>query len=364
MHRDEGGGGPSVLGRMRGMKKVLVIGGTWFLGRAVVEEALARGLAVTTFNRGRSGHAVPGTETILGDRTSAEDLARLAAAGPWDAVIDTSASEQPPRVVLAGARALEAVTDRYVYISTVSVYAGWPDHPLRVGDALMDGPADADEDYGRNPPGWMGPDLYYGRQKAGAERAVLETFGPERSWILRPGVILGPGEYVGRLPWWLRRAERGGEILAPGDPDKSIQPVDVRDVADFAVDVAGRPGGGIHNVTAPMGRDTMASFLEACLRVTGGSGRLRWVPDGVLLEQGVRQWTELPLWRTHEGVWQIDSSTAYAAGLACRPLEDTVRDTWQWLTSGNEPVLHPRAAAHGIAPERETAILSAAGFTG
>ncbi|MEU4586606.1 NAD-dependent epimerase/dehydratase family protein [Kitasatospora aureofaciens] len=341
--------------------EILVIGGGWFLGTAVIEEALGRGWGVTTFNRGRSGVLLPGVRHVVGDRTSVEDLARLAAQGPWDAVIDTSAAEQPPNVVLAGVRALENATERYVYISTVSVYAGWPDHPLKVGDPVLDGPADADREYGRNPEGWRGPNLHYGRQKAGTERAVVETFGAERSCLVRPGVILGPREYVGRLPWWLRRAERGGQILAPGSASKTIQPVDVRDVARFAVDLAERPGGGVYNATAPIGRDTMSSFLGACLAVTGGKGELRWVPDEVLLEHGVRQWTEVPLWRTGEGVWRVDSEPTYAAGFRCRPLEETVRDTWEWLQAGNAPVPHPRAAALGIDADRERAILAAAG---
>ncbi|MDH6115177.1 nucleoside-diphosphate-sugar epimerase [Kitasatospora sp. MAP12-15] len=339
--------------------RILVMGGTWFLGRAVVQDALEHGWDVSTFNRGRSGPDVPGVEAIHGDRTDDDDLARLAGYGRWDAVIDTSAGEQPPRTVLAGAQALEAAADRYVYVSTASVYAGWPDQPLRVGDPLLDGPPDADEDYGRNPEGWVGPNLHYGRQKAGAERAVLAAFGDDRSWLLRPGVILGPGEYVGRLPWWLHRAERGGRILAPGNPDKGIQPVDVRDVARFVLDVAQRPGGGVHNVTAPIGRDTMARFLQSCIDATGSSSSLEWVDDGLLLEHGVEQWTELPLWRTNEGVWLIDSTTAYEAGLSCRPLVETVADTWASLQSGSLPVPHPRAAAHGIAPEKEAAILTA-----
>ncbi|MEV7121153.1 NAD-dependent epimerase/dehydratase family protein [Kitasatospora griseola] len=340
--------------------KILVLGGGWFLGRAVVEEALGRGWSVTTFNRGRSGVPLPGVQQVLGDRTSVEDLDRLATHGPWDAVIDTSTASQPPKVVLAGARALEGATERYVYVSTVSVYAGWPDQPLKVGDPLLDGPADADREYGQNPEGWRGPNLHYGRQKAGTERAVVETFGAERSWLIRPGVILGPWEYVGRLPWWLRRAERGGRILAPGTASKGIQPVDVRDVARFAVDVAERPGGGVYNATAPIGRDTMGSFLNACLAVAGGQGELQWVPDEVLLEHGVRQWTEVPLWRTGAGVWLIDSEPAYAAGFTCRPLEETVRDTWEWLRAGHLPVPHPRAATIGIDSDREKAILAAA----
>lgn len=179
--------------------------------------------------------------------------------------------------------------------------------------------------------------------------------------ILRPGVILGPGEYVGRLPWWLNRAARGGKILAPGTPDRTIQPVDVRDVATFALDRAAATEGGTYNVTAPIGRDTMGSFLTSCLEATEAAGRLVWAPDGLLAEYDVRQWTELPLWRTHAGVWQIDSSGAYAAGLSCRPLDDTVLDTWRWLRGGGTPVEHRRWAEHGIDPAKEAKILAALG---
>jgi nucleoside-diphosphate-sugar epimerase len=338
--------------------KVLVLGGTWFLGRAVAEEALRRGWEVAAFNRGRSGAVPDGVREIRGDRTVAEDLARLAGCGPWDAVVDTSASELAPRDVLAGAMQLAPVAGRYVYVSTVNAYRGWPDEPLDESSEVLDGPPDADIDYGRVPEGWNGPDWYYGRQKAGAERASVAAFGRERVAILRPGVILGPGEYVGRLPWWLRRVERGGPILAPGDPDRSIQPVDARDVAAFALDRAAGSGGGVYNVTAPVGRETMGGFLGACLEATGSFGHLVWAPDDLLIEQGVRQWTELPLWRTHAGVWRIDSANAYAAGFHSRPLTETVADTWDWLRRGGLPVEHPRWSEHGIAPEKEAKILA------
>ncbi|MFF3277309.1 NAD-dependent epimerase/dehydratase family protein [Streptomyces chrestomyceticus] len=337
--------------------RILIMGGTWFLGRAVAEEALRRGWEVCTFNRGRSGLDVPGVRALHGDRTDPQDLAALASYGPWEAVVDTSSSELPPRDVLAGARALQAVTGRYVYVSTVNAYRDWPEAPLTETSELLDGPPEADAEYGRLPDGWEGPDWYYGRQKAGAERAVLEVFGERRSVLLRPGVILGPGEYVGRLPWWLRRAERGGRILAPGDPAKSIQPVDVRDVAAFALDQAAASAGGAYNVVAPVGRETMGGLLEACLEVTGRRGKLCWVPDAFLLEQAVEQWTELPLWRTHAGVWNVASQRAQAAGLVCRPLAQTVDATWQWLRAGGVPVAHPRAAEHGLDPCEEQRLL-------
>ncbi|MFI0942382.1 NAD-dependent epimerase/dehydratase family protein [Streptomyces sp. NPDC021020] len=341
--------------------RILVMGGTWFLGKAVVDDALRRGWQVTAFTRGRSGAPAPGAESVRGDRLVAQDLARLAELGPWDAVVDTSASGLAPRDVLAGAQALKEEARQYVYVSTVSVYRGWPNEPLTEESEVLDGPPDADAGYGAMPAGWTGPDLHYGRQKAGTERAVVAAFGHARTAIVRPGVILGPGEYVGRLPWWLNRAAHGGRILAPGSPAKVIQPVDVRDVARFALDQAAAPAGGTYNVTAPVGRDTMGDLLTACLDITGASGRLAWAPDELLLGHGVRQWTELPLWRTHPGVWQIDATRAYAAGLVCRPLAETVTDTWQWLRSGGLPVDHPRWAQHGIDPAKEAKVLASLG---
>ncbi|WP_344441989.1 NAD-dependent epimerase/dehydratase family protein [Kitasatospora nipponensis] len=338
--------------------KLLVLGGTWFLGRAVVAGALARGWEVTTFTRGWSGAPVPGAAVVHGDRTDGADVARLAGLGPWDAVIDTSASELAPRTVLMGATALAPVAGRYVFVSTVNVYRGWPDEALSLESEVLDGPPEADEEYGRLPADWTGPDWYYGRQKAGAERAAVAAFGAGRVSLLRPGVILGRGEYVGRLPWWLRRAERGGEILAPGDPAKSIQPVDVRDVAAFALDQSVVSGGQVHNLAAPIGRETMGGFLTACLEATASTGRLTWVPDEVLVRSGLRQWSEIPLWRTHAGVWNIDSTSAFDAGFRSRPLRETVADTWAWLSEGNSPVPHPRWAEHGIAAEKERSILA------
>jgi 2'-hydroxyisoflavone reductase len=329
--------------------RILVLGGSWFLGRFVAEEALRRGGKVTVFNRGRSGTDVPGVRAVRGDRLVAGDLARLAESGPWDAVVDTSASELPPEAVGVAARALEAVAGRYVYVSTVNAYAGWPHQPLTEKSPLYTAP-----------PGPDAPSAeVYGRNKAAAERGVLDAFGADRSAILRPGVILGPGEYVGRLPWWLHRSRRGGRMLAPGRPGTFIQPVDVRDVAAFAVDrAAAATAGGAFNIAGPLRGETMDGFLRSCLAVTGGRGELVWVPDEVLVRHGVREWTELPLWRTAAGAWAVDSARAHAAGLRCRPLSETVADTWAWLTGGGVPVDHPRSAAHGISEDKEASILA------
>ncbi len=291
---------------------------------------------------------------MRGDRTSPGDLRKLAGAGPWDAVIDTSSSDLSPRDVLLATSALRDRTDRWVHISTVSVYAGWPHEPLTEDSARLECPPDADATFG-----YTGPDgspTEYGFQKAGGERAVTEVFG-ERSVILRPGVILGPGEYVGRLPWWLGRAHRGGQMLAPAPAERRIQPVDVRDVARFALDQAAGEGGGAFNVAHPEGI-SFSDFVTACLEVTGGAGRPVWAAPEQLVRHGVTQWTELPMWRTHSGVWSVDSAKAGAAGLRCRPVRETITDTWSWLQADGRPVAHPRWARHGIDPEKEQKILS------
>ncbi|GDY33950.1 NAD-dependent epimerase/dehydratase family protein [Gandjariella thermophila] len=333
--------------------RVLVLGGSWFLGRAVVETALDRGLEVTTFRRGLSGGADPdGVRGIRGDRTNPANLERLASAGPWDAVVDTTG--YVPRDALAVARALEPVVERYVFVSTVSVYRGWPVEPLTEASPVLECPPDAGPHYGYD--GDPGPSVY-GFTKAGCERAVSTVFGPERTTVLRPGVILGPREYVGRLPWWLRRLERGGQVLAPGDPDRAIQPVDVRDVAVFALHSA-TVRAGTFNVTGP-GVDTFGSLLAECAAVTESDAELVWAADDFLVEQGIRQWTELPLWRTYAGAWDVDASGARAAGLVTRPLAETVADTWKWMHSGEEGIQHERAAELGITPQREAEVLAA-----
>jgi 2'-hydroxyisoflavone reductase len=328
--------------------RLLILGGTWFLGRALAELAIGRGHEVTTFTRGRSGTDVPGTVPVRGDRSNGADLARLVEAGPWDAVVDTSGMS--PATVETAAACLAGVAAFYVFTSTVNVFRGWPltllddASPLRV--YTPDGPA-----------GESGPDRY-GREKVGAEEAVTRSF-PGRAALLRPGVIVGPYEYVGRIPWWLRRVARGGRVLAPGTPDQAIQPIDVRDVAAFALDTAERQRTGAFNLAAPIGSATFGGFLDACRQAVGGDARLEWVGHDFLIRHGVREWVELPLWRPHEGTWRLDAERARTAGLTCRPLATSVADTWTWLTETGQLVDHERAAALGLTAEREAQLLTA-----
>jgi 2'-hydroxyisoflavone reductase len=333
--------------------RLLILGGTRFVGHAVAAAALREGWEVTTFNRGLSGADLAGVNAIRGDRTLAADLARLAAGGPWDAVADTSG--YVPREVLAACECLEPVAARYVFMSTVSVYRGWPVEPLSEASEVLYCPADAGPGYGEDVED--GP-TRYGYQKSGCELAVTSTFGLDRSVLLRAGVVLGPREYVGRLPWWLSRVAAGGRVLAPGSPGRSIQPVDVRDLAEFAIRPVTSMISGAYNVTAPIGRETFDGMLKACAEATGSDAEFVWVPDEQLVAQGVRQWSEIPLWRTFPGVWRVSSAAAQAAGLSCRPLAATVRETWSWMQDAAAGPDDERASEIGISREREQQILA------
>ncbi len=305
--------------------RLLVLGGTRFLGRAIVDEAISRGYDVTTFSRGLSGEPRPGAEALHGDRTSSADLARLADRD-FDFVIDTSTIA--PRHVAASAQLLAPRVGHYTYISTISVYADYPREPVNEDSAVLDCPADADGTV---------ESLGYGELKAGSERAVAEAF-PRRHLIARPGLIVGPHETMGRLPWWLTRIARGGTVLAPGDPDRPVRLTDARDLAAWLIDNSRRRIPGIINVPGSDGA-RFGDLLTACGEMTRTDRRtgldLRWVRDQVLLDAGVEPWSELPMWAPNipelTGIWTVSGGRAIRTGIRYRPLTDTVHDTWAWL---------------------------------
>ncbi|MFI7644218.1 NAD-dependent epimerase [Nonomuraea sp. NPDC049400] len=242
-------------------------------------------------------------------------------------------------------------TSYFVFLSTISVYCGWPYEPVDESSLLWHGDPDLD-------PGTRRWDAdAYGPLKVGCELAIRREFG-ERALFLRSHVILGPGEYVGRLPWWLRRIRRSGSVLAPAPASRSIQPIDVRDVAGFVLHLVERGRTGVYNVAAPRGRESYGGMLRACRQVTSSTAELVWVDEKWLVDQGVREWTELPLWRTLPTAWEMNVDKAQAEGLACRPLAETVGDTWQWMASGGIAVPHERHAEHGIDPQRERDLLN------
>ncbi|WEH18612.1 NAD-dependent epimerase/dehydratase family protein [Streptomyces sp. VNUA24] len=336
--------------------RLLMLGGTEFVGRAVVESASARGWEVTVFHRGR--HAPPaGVRSLLGDRTAPDGLAALADAcaaasaadGGWDVIVDTWSAA--PRAVRDTARLLSGVADRYVYVSSCSVYA-WPPAPGYDESApLVDG-ASADAD---------GTD--YARDKRGGELAAVEAFGADRSLLVRCGLILGPYENIGRLPWWLTRVARGGPVLAPGPRDLPLQYVDVRDLAAWILGAAERGASGAYNLIGPTGTATMGELLDACVRATGGRAELRWTAPELILEAGVEPWTQLPVWvpedsDLHGALHRADVSRAVRDGLHCRTVEETVRDTWEWLTElGGVAPHRPDRPAVGLDASVEARLL-------
>lgn len=330
--------------------RLLVLGGTEFVGRAVVEEALARHWDVTVFHRGR--HAPPpGVATLHGDRTEGTEGLEELRGGSWDVVVDTWSSA--PSVVRDAARLLAGQARRYVYVSSRSVYE-WP---VAAGLA-EDGPlVEASED------DW--DDVPYAQAKRGGELAATGAFGAERTLLARAGLILGPWENIGRLPWWLNRMARGGRVLAPGPRDLALQYIDVRDMAVWLLDAAEAGLSGPYNVVSPPGHTTMQELLENCVRVTGSDAELCWTDPGRLLEAGVAPWTDLPVWvppgELYDAMHRADVSKAVAAGLRCRPVTGTVADTWAWLRGlGGQAPLRADRGTVGISPELEAKVLATA----
>ena len=323
---------------------ILIIGGTRFVGRHIVEAARRRGHSLTLFNRGRSNPGLfEGVEEIHGDRDG--DLALLAGRR-WDAVIDTSG--YVPRIVRASAELLSPAVDRYLFISTISVYSDpLPPHSNEGAPLATLADPNVEEISGET----------YGALKVLCEQAVQNIFG-SRALIIRPGLVVGPHDPTDRFTYWPARVERAGRVLAPGDGSFPVQFIDARDLGQWTVGLVEAGKNGTYNATGPAGILTMEQFLDACRDATGSDAQFTWVGDDFLLAHEVNPWTELPLWIPGEegvafGTVQIDR--ALQDGLAFRPLRDTVLDTLAWAAS--RPDDHQWLG--GLSPEREKALLSA-----
>lgn len=328
--------------------RLLVLGGTHHVGRAVVETALARGAEVTTLTRGVSGAPAAGAEARHADRTDPDALAAALGEDTWDAVVDTWSLA--PRVVRTAARLLRGRAAHYTYISSRSVYS-WPiANGADESAPVVDGDPDSDE----------ADD--YAAAKRGGELAVLEEFDGD-VLLARAGLVLGPYERVGRLPFWLARVAVGNRVPAPGPPDRPLQYIDARDLAAFALD---RPTGAFNTVSRP-GHTTMGELLEECVRVTGAGGELVWLSPETVERAEVAPWTELPIWAppTGEisGLHDGDVGAAYAAGLRCRPVAETVADTWAWLQREGMPPGSTRAGT-GMDAAAEARLWAASGRDG
>lgn len=322
--------------------RVLVLGGTVFLGRHVVEQALERGHAVTLVNRGRTGPDLyPDAEHLRGDRDG--DLSVLAG-GTWDAAVDTSA--RLPRWVRSAGEILSAAVEHYTFVSSISVYA----EPMAVGtDETAPVIELVDESVEEV------TNETYGGLKVLCERAAADAFHG-RALVVRAGLLVGPYDDTGRFTYWVHRVARGGDVLVPEPRDQPVQLVDARDLAAWILDMAETGSTGTFNATGPAEPLTMAGLVHEIAAATGSNAHLVWVPEDFLAEHGVEMWSDLPLWlapKRHpelDGFLAVDVGRALAAELRFRPLAETIRDTLAGAAT---------TADAGLAAEREHALLAA-----
>ena len=325
--------------------RILVIGGTRFLGRHIAEYALSRGHRVTLFHRGGSmPDGLPGTTSLVGDR--ARDIGSVS--GEYDAVIDTCG--YLPRDVAASCAHLRALNPdaTYAFVSSVSAY--------------RDGfPAGADEStplYDTGDPNATAMTMEtYGPLKALCEGAVLERFG-SRALIVRPGLIVGPCDGSDRFTYWIRRIGSGGNVLVPGLPKRLVQFIDVRDLAEWMVAMVEDGRSGTFNATGPLDPLSFGAFARACRATLESDAEFVWASQEFLLAHEVEPWSEMPLWIPEEdgGGWDtISAARAIANGLTYRPLRTTILDTWRWDLGRDRAV----ALRAGITPEREAGLLEA-----
>jgi 2'-hydroxyisoflavone reductase len=332
--------------------RILILGGTGFIGPYQVAYAVARGHRVTVFNRGRSeADLAPGVEALVGDRNTG-DLDALRGR-EWDAVIDNPTTL--PFWVRDAAEILEAATDQYVFISTLSAYdvrgvsridEETPTLEFQDGDPLEVGP----DDYSG---------ALYGPMKAESEREALRWYGG-RTTVIRPGLIVGPGDQTDRFTYWPVRIRRGGEIVAPGDGHDPVQIVDARDLSEWIVRTVEDGTTGVFNATGPRAPLSMAEQLYGIRAALPGDLELafRWVAADVLREHGVQAWSEMTTWFGPDSPLPRTSiERAVGAGLTFRPLADTVRDTLAWWDA--LPADRRATMRAGLDPEKERGVLAA-----
>lgn len=332
--------------------KILVMGGTAFIGPAFAEMALARGHELTFFNRGRTNPQLfPGVEKIQGDRTIAEDVEQLRGR-QWDVVLDNSCYF--PRAVDMVVDIVKDSVKQYVVISTISVYAGYEESGMTEDSALatLEDPT-VEEVTGET----------YGGLKVLCEQAAQNAL-PDRTTVIRPGLIVGPLDRSDRFTYWPVRVSRGGEVLAPGAPDQGIQFIDARDLMSFTLKCIEERRFGVYQCTSQAQSVSTGALLAGCKQATQSDAEFTWVDAAFLEEHEVEGWSEMPCWIAPEGEYagfgSLDVARAIGAGLSFRPLANTIRDTLEWWAIQPENADGPRTELRaGIAPEKEAAVLAA-----
>jgi 2'-hydroxyisoflavone reductase len=333
--------------------RLLVLGGTLFLGRHVVEGALERGHDVTSFSRGQTNPELfPDVEKLTGDRDGGLSLP---GGRTWDAVIDPSG--YVPRVVRQSVELLAGRVAHHTFVSSISAYRDLAQPSFDESYPTAELPDDHDEDV----------DRHYGALKAACEGVVREGFG-DAAAIVRAGLIVGRYDWTNRFGWWVQRVAEGGDVLVPDADPWPIQVVHGRDLAEWMLDLAEGGMGGTFNAVGPVKPFEMHELLDAARLVSGSEARFVPVGESFLLEQGVEPFDDVPLWLALDanpdfaGFFDADVSRAVAAGLRFRPLEETVADTLAWereRSAAPDKDYGPQALAHGLDPTREAALIAA-----
>ncbi len=334
--------------------KILIIGGTKFVGRHLIRAAAARNHEVTIFHRGKQPLVDRfDVEEILGDRN--DDLAKLKNQ-KWDAVIDTCG--YLPDHVRASAEALHPTTDKYVYISSISAYAGFavPDFDETAPLAML-----TDEQEAALAEIDLKGDINayklgesYGALKALCEKAVIDLFG-ENGLIIRPGLIVGEFDWTDRFTYWVMRVAAGGEVLAPGNTEASVQFIDARDISEWIIRMIEGNESGIYNATGKPSELSFGAMLETIKTVSNSSAEFVWMSDGFMHENEVAPWTDMPVYLPEtpdtKGFSAANIDRAIKKNLVFRPLEDTVSETLKWRRQSDAPM------CAGLTPERESCLL-------
>ena len=328
--------------------KILVFGGTLFLGLHVVEAALARGHEVTLFNRGVTNPDLfPDVEKLKGDRFG--DLSALRGRR-WDAVVDPVGYS--PRAVRTSAELLADAVDHYSFVSTNSVYVDVGDEPVDENWKVATVPDENIEE--------MTSETAAGRKVLG-ERIVQEVL-PGRALVYRSGLIVGPHDRTDRFTYWGRRVSQGGKVLAPGYPERPQQIIDVRDLAEWNVRMAESRQGGVYNTEGPDYRLTMGGILDECKAVTGSDAEIVWVDGEFLEEQREQSYGGMPPWlEDPSGLIEMNCAKAIKAGLTFRPLADTITESLKWDAERDldAPIPFPLPVRVGPSPQREKELLEA-----
>jgi 2'-hydroxyisoflavone reductase len=334
-------------------KRILILGGTGFIGPHTVQYAVERGHQVSIFTRGRREAGLPeGVEQLVGDRN--DDHSALEGR-TWDVVLDNNAQDY--RWVQKSTALLADATQHYVFVSSISAYA-LEGFGYENADRILREPV-VDEDYPRiePPEGWQdGDDAPYGLMKTLSENIVHAAF-PGRAAIVRPGLIVGPGDPTDRFTYWPVRLDDGGEVLAPGNPDHANQVIDQRDLTEWIVRLAENGTTGDFNATGPAERMSMGSMLDQIGSVIETPYELTWVSESLLAAQGVAPWSDLPAWIPGDPLMLVDVRDAVAAGLTFRPMAVTSRDTLEWDKA--RPAEERANRRFGMSREREREVLEA-----